>query len=216
MYAVEQAHAGFKGYSDTFEQNILYDPKILTNNLKNYDAIDGLFFKPYACCRWIHSAIDGLVHIIKSCEINSNSIDYIEVLTFDKTVNLGNQVNPLNEVQFSIPFCLAVTALVGTKALRPLDKSLIGQRSVIDLAKKVKIKNNPNMESMFPAKAPAIVRVKHTNGMEENLIDTAFGDLTNPMSRKIYRKKFNLFNKTSNKRKSFSNYKDGTKYSKNT
>ena len=168
MYAVELALAGFKGYPDTFEQDILYDPKVLTKNLGNYDAIQGLFFKPYACCRWIHSAIDALDKLIKSYEINPHEIELIEVLTFEKAVNLGNHLDPQNEAQaqFSIPFCLAVTALMGTKALRPLDESCIGQQSVIDMAKKVIIKNNSSMEKMFPAKAPAIVRVKHKNGFK--------------------------------------------------
>jgi len=61
---------------------------------------------------------------------------------------------------------------------------------------KVKIKNEPSMESMFPAKAPAIVRVKHTNGYEEKFIDAAFGDPTNPMSRKDLQEKFLVFSNT--------------------
>lgn len=197
MYAVELALAGFKGYPDTFEQDILYDPKVLTKNLGNYDAIQGLFFKPYACCRWIHSAIDALDNIIKSYEINPHEIELIEVLTFEKAVNLGNHLDPQNEAQaqFSIPFCLAVTALMGTKALRPLDESCIGQQSVIDMAKKVIIKNNSSMEKMFPAKAPAIVRVKHKNGFKEQLINAAFGDPTNPMSQKDLQEKFLVFSK---------------------
>jgi 2-methylcitrate dehydratase PrpD len=198
MYAVDLAQAGFEGYPDTFEQNILYDPKILDNNLDRYDAIDGLFFKPYACCRWIHSAIDALDYIITSLKISSHVIDHVEVLIFDKAVKLGNHVEPKNEseAQFSIPFCLAAVALGGTKALRPLNKSLIGQQAVINFAKKVKIKNEPSMESMFPAKAPAIVRVKHTNGYEEKFIDAAFGDPTNPMSRKDLQEKFLVFSNT--------------------
>jgi len=198
MYAVELAQAGFKGYPDTFEQDILYDPKALIKNFENYDAIQGLFFKPYACCRWIHSAIDALDNIIKSCEINAHDIEHIEVLTFEKAVNLGNHLNPQNEAeaQFSIPFCLAVTALVGTTALRPLDESYIGKHSVIDLAKRVEIKNDPSMESMFPTKAPAIVRVKHTGGFEEKLVDAAFGDPTNPMSQTDLQEKFLVFSRS--------------------
>ena len=46
------------------------------------------------------------------------------------------------------------------------------------------------MEKMFPAKAPAIVRVKHKNGFKEQLINAAFGDPTNPMSQKDLQEKF--------------------------
>ena len=97
--------------------------------MKTFPAIQGLFFKPYACCRWIHSAIDALDNIIKSCEINAHDIEHIEVLTFEKAVNLGNHLNPQNEAeaQFSIPFCLAVTALVGTTALRTMENIISKQ-----------------------------------------------------------------------------------------
>ena len=49
------------------------------------------------------------------------------------------------------------------------------------------------MEKMFPAKAPAIVRVKHKNGFKEQLINAAFGDPTNPMSQKDLQEKFLVF-----------------------
>jgi 2-methylcitrate dehydratase PrpD len=51
------------------------------------------------------------------------------------------------------------------------------------------------MEKMFPAKAPAIVRVKHKNGFKEQLINAAFGDPTNPMSQKDLQEKFLVFSK---------------------
>jgi 2-methylcitrate dehydratase PrpD len=63
------------------------------------------------------------------------------------------------------------------------------------LAKRVEIKNDPSMESMFPTKAPAIVRVKHTGGFEEKLVDAAFGDPTNPMSQTDLQEKFLVFSR---------------------
>ena len=69
MYASDLSVLGFKGYPDTLEQNILYDPNIIKESIKNFHAIDGLFFKPYACCRWIHSAIDGLINLMNTNQI---------------------------------------------------------------------------------------------------------------------------------------------------
>ena len=84
MFAVELAKSGFRGYPDTFEQGILYDPAMLVANLGDFAAISGLFFKPYACCRWIHSAIDALLLLIKERNLTPDQIDDVEVATFEK------------------------------------------------------------------------------------------------------------------------------------
>lgn len=197
MYACDLSVNGFKGYPDTFEQNILYDPQTIKANIYNFQAIDGLFFKPYACCRWIHSAIDGLLTLMCKHQIKAKNIRAVEVSTFDRAVNLGNHLVPTNEVeaQFSIPFCLAAVTLKGVQALTPLDKKLIGDPSITKFTKKVKIKKNLKMEEMFPAKAPAIVKVEHLDGVNEIIIDAAFGDPTNPMTRADLQDKFAVFSK---------------------
>lgn len=197
MYACDLSISGFKGYPDTFDQNILYDPQIIKANIHNFKAIDGLFFKPYACCRWIHSAIDALLTLMRANEIKAKDIRSIEVSTFNKAVDLGNHLIPANEVeaQFSIPFCLAAVALKGAQALTPLDSTLIGDPSIGKFTKKVKIKKNFTMEKMFPAKAPAIVKVEHLYGVNEIVIDAAFGDPTNPMTRADLQDKFTVFSK---------------------
>tara|TARA_Y100000739_G_scaffold221352_1_gene221741 strand:- start:798 stop:1892 length:1095 start_codon:yes stop_codon:yes gene_type:complete len=197
MYASDLSVLGFRGYPDTFEQNILYNPKVIKKSIKNFNAIHGLFFKPYACCRWIHSAIDGLLFIMNTNKLKSNDIKKIEVTTFNKAFDLGNHPNPKNEVeaQFSIPFCLAAVALEGLNSLTPLNNSLIGKSSISNFAKKVTIKKDSAMERMFPAKAPAIVKITHASGIDETLVDAAFGDPTNPMDRRDLQKKFKIFSK---------------------
>ena len=54
--------------------NIVYDPQIIKANIHNFKAIDGLFFKPYACCRWIHSAIDALLTLMHAHQIKAKDI----------------------------------------------------------------------------------------------------------------------------------------------
>ena len=106
LHAVELARSGFTGYPYTFDQGILYDPEVLCRGLGRFDAIDGLFFKPYACCRWIHAAIDGLSNIMEQNRLDAGRIVCVRVWTFDAAVGLGNQVAPESEAQaqFSIPF----------------------------------------------------------------------------------------------------------------
>jgi len=192
LFAVELARAGFRGYPDAFDQNILYDPERLVAGLGRFDAIAGLFFKPYACCRWIHSAIDALAGIMADTGLKPDAIDRVSVETFARAAGLGNHVVPADgaQAQFSIPFCLGVAAVAGTRALLPLDESLIGDARVEAFGHKVSVAVAPDMEALFPTLAPARVIVQAGGERIVRTVEAAFGDPGNPMSRADLQAKF--------------------------
>lgn len=194
LYATELARAGFTGYPDTFDQGILYDAETLCSDLDRFDAIKGLFFKPYACCRWIHSAIDGLHDLMKSNGLQAGDIIEVHVRTFRRAVDLGNHVAPVTEAQaqFSIPFCLGVVAVRGTQALTPLDRALLEDSTIRDFAKKVRVHFDEAIDAKFPLKAPASVEVVTSGGGFDTRVDAAFGDPTNPMTRVDLQNKFKV------------------------
>lgn len=192
LHAVELAKSGFRAYPDTFEQGLLYSPDRLVAKLDDFSAIDGLFFKPYACCRWMHSAIDGLKGIMGDKGLCADEIARVTVRTFDQAVGLGNRARPNSEAeaQFSIPFCLAVTACRGTGALLPLDLALMGDEEVLDFGKRVTILHDDGMQALFPRLAGAIVEVETARQTFESRVEAAFGDPTNRMSRADLSAKF--------------------------
>lgn len=194
LHATELARSGFTGYPDTFDQGILYDPDVLCRDLNRFDAIVGLFFKPYACCRWIHSAIDGLDDILRTNKLQPENLGKVRVRTFRRAVGLGNHVAPdtEEEAQFSIPFCLGVAAVHGTAALTPLDPALLGDQRVREFARKVEVVFDAGIDAMFPTKAPATVEVEAQGSAFSAHVDAAFGDPSNPMSRADLQAKFNV------------------------
>ena len=192
LYAVELARAGFTGYPLTFDQDVLYDPDVLCRDLDRFDAIDGLFFKPYACCRWIHSAIDGLLRIMADNGLEADGIDSVTVRTFDQAVGLGNHIAPENEpqAQFSIPFCLGAVAVRGASSLIPMDPALLEDKQVCDFARRVSVLPDTGMNEQFPVKAPAIVEIMAAGKALRTCVDAAFGDPSNPMRRGDLQEKF--------------------------
>lgn len=192
LYAVDLARNGFTGYPDTFDQDVLYDPDILCHDLERFDAIDGLFFKPYACCRWIHAAIDGLLKIIEENDVEPGSISSVAVCTFDRAVGLGNNVAPDSEAQaqFSIPFSLGAIAIHGRSALTPMNPRLLKDPAIREFANKVSVLPDASMNAEFPTKAPAVVKVEVAGAFFRSHVDAAFGDPTNPMSRHDLQNKF--------------------------
>ncbi|MCR9135693.1 MAG: MmgE/PrpD family protein [Alphaproteobacteria bacterium] len=192
LMSADLAAAGFLAYPDTFEQGELYDPNALIADLADFTAIDGLFFKPFACCRWIHAALDGLQEIMSTHSIAAHHLRAIEIATFRRAVELGNHVAPKTEMeaQFSIPFCLGAMAVGGAEALAPLDLSMLSDRGVRSVAEKTKVVFDDEMESAFPARAAAVTRVRYEGGYTEKRVDAPFGDPTNPMSRGDLQSKF--------------------------
>lgn len=192
MYAARLAMAGFTGYPRTFDLPELYRAGALCEAGDAYAMMAGLYFKPYACCRWIHAAIDGVTDLVRENGLACDAIEHITVRTFDRAVKLENAVAPatLVDAQFSIPFCIALACLHGREALLPMDARLFRDAAVIDLAGKVRPVFDPEMEALFPTLAPAAVTVRHAGVDYSRRVEAAFGDPTNPMSREDVRAKF--------------------------
>ena len=197
MTAVMLAEQGFRGYPHAFDQNVLYDPDRLVRNIDGGTALEGLFFKPYACCRWIHGAIDGALALIRENRLSPDEIDKIEICTFKRAVGLGNNPRPAtnSEAQFSVPFCVAAAAVRGPESLLPMDRALLTDREVLALAERISVEFDGDMEAKFPALAPARVRMVVGPSLFNTEVEHPFGDPGNPMSRADIQRKFNALTK---------------------
>ena len=186
------AREGFVGYPDAFDQGILYDPDRLIADIGAFESIKGLFFKPYACCRWMHAAIDGAVALVRELEIKPASIENIVVDTFQNAVGLSNRPNPKSdtEAQFSIPFCISLAILRGADSLLPIEARHLDDVSVVSLARRVQVKFDAELESLFPSLAGASVTIDHGGQSHSVRVNAPLGDPTNPMSREILLEKF--------------------------
>ena len=191
-YAARLAMAGFTGYPNTFDMPELYQPGVLAGELDAFGVVPGTYTKPYACCRWIHSAIDGVLSIVEANTLDHEGIERIEVRTFHRAVHLANETAPRSVVdaQFSIPFCVALACVGGREALLPLDMAALGNAGVLKLASRIKPVFDREMEDMFPVHAPAIVSLLHNGSTYTQRIDAAFGEPSNPMSRQDIFDKF--------------------------
>jgi len=59
--ALELAQKGFTGPTDILDHPAYYDRDRIVGGVGKRFAVEEVYFKPYACCRWIHSALDGLL-----------------------------------------------------------------------------------------------------------------------------------------------------------
>ncbi|MGQ9797115.1 hypothetical protein [Desulfosoma sp.] len=69
-------------------------------------AIERTYFKPYACCRWIHSALDALLALMDDHQLSGQSIARVDIHTFSRALKLNNDTAPptMESAQYSVPF----------------------------------------------------------------------------------------------------------------
>lgn len=192
LAAVDLATRGFTGPIDLLDDEARYARATLTRGLGERWAIEQVYFKPYSCCRWAHAAIDGLLALKDRHGIVAGSITSIKVETFSRALTLNNDVAPmtLESAQYSIPFCLALAATHGHSALLPLDEARLGDRDVEELASRVRLAIDPDLDSMFPNAVPARITVIAGGERFVETVTAPKGEPSNPMSTREFRAKF--------------------------
>jgi 2-methylcitrate dehydratase PrpD len=163
LMALDLSRTGFTGPIDLLDHASHYDfcspidltlvPRLILNT----------YFKRYACCRYIHPALDAYTAL---GDIEPAEIAGIEVATFGWALRLANKLTPDNlvDVQFSLPFCLAILILYGPRALSPISQSVLSDDHISALAEQIHLVVDPSIDNLFPAETLASVRVTLRSG----------------------------------------------------
>lgn len=154
-------------------------------------VIRDTYFKKYACCRWIHPALDIIFEILQSEKLDPETIESIDVLTFRRGLTLSNDPHPLTleSAHYSFPFCIALALCAGPEAFLPISASSLAREDVKRLADKVRLIENPPFNNDFPARTPGRVRIRTTSAQYDHEVSTAAGDPGLPFSEATMRAK---------------------------
>ncbi|THV12766.1 MmgE/PrpD family protein [Rhizobium rhizophilum] len=193
LQAAFLARAGFTGPVDLLDHGQFYDRDRILDGLGRRFEISDTYFKPYACCRYIHPALDAYLALRRDHDFTTGDIDRIEVGTFRFALRLANSCGPenLTALQYSLPYCLAVLVLHGEEALAPVTPCLLHQAELSALAAKVTLRDDPEAETRFPAQTCARVTIHLKSGMRlVSDMTGARGDPAWPMDREALVSKF--------------------------
>jgi 2-methylcitrate dehydratase PrpD len=192
LLALDLADQGLTGPTDILDHPSYYDRDKIVEGLGKGFAIEKVYFKPYSCCRWSHSALDALLQLMVEHGIGVGEIHKVDVHTFSRALRLNNAVAPesLEAAQYSVPFSLAVAALDGERALLPMQPQCLGRPELISFARKVELHVDPDLDRVFPGKAAARVVLQTGRGNYEKLVVDALGDPANPLDLPSLERKF--------------------------
>ncbi|MFZ0727037.1 MAG: MmgE/PrpD family protein, partial [Desulfobacterales bacterium] len=185
LTALELARQGLTGPADILDHPDYFNAKAITAGLGSGSVLTAVYFKPYACCRWLHAAIDAIVELGAGGTVDPGDILSVDVHTFERALRLNNHPDPdtLEGAQYSLPFCLAVAACGGAQALLPLSPVWLHRPEVTSLAARMRLHVDPVLENRFPAEAGARVSMETTAGHAEVTVRHALGDPDNPFGR---------------------------------
>jgi 2-methylcitrate dehydratase PrpD len=163
-----------------------WQPNEMVHELGERWEIARNYFKRHAACRYNHGALDALGEIMIKAggRIDANEIERIQVETYVWAAQLDHP-RPQNMLaaKFSIPFSIATTIVHGAATLDAFRDAARNNRSVIELAAKVKVDEDPALTAKLPGLRPARVRVVLKDGRcFDAMAQTNKGDTEDPYS----------------------------------
>jgi 2-methylcitrate dehydratase PrpD len=192
VLAASLAAEGFTGPIDILDEPSRFDPAVLRDGLGANWHINGTYFKPYSCCRWLHAPVDALLALMAEHGLKPDDIVRIDTDTFGRTLTLSNEIAPatFEGGQYSLPFCLGVAATGSASALLPLREESLTDAAAIAVAQRVRMAVRPEFDAMFPAAVPGSVRVTTASGVFERTVLNPKGEPVNPMTWEDIETKF--------------------------
>jgi len=182
--------AQYGGFFSTYasEQS---DPEAVLNGLGMKFRIMGSGFKPYACCRSIHGALDGLFDIMRTHHFTADRLEAVVVRgTEEMKLQVGRpSARNTLEAQMSLPYTLAVAVLAGRASLMEYDARWLTDPRVHGLMPKITMVAHPDpaTEEHTEIEITTTVGERFTSGTMY-----ATGHPRNPMSEADVEEKFAL------------------------
>ncbi len=199
---------GKEGIINTMAQEIPKEKILEFKKNLNKHYINEIYYKKYPFCRHLHSSIDSGIKIheyLLKNNIKTNTIKNITIKTY-KIAAEHNNYKPKNnqELKQSLPVALAITLKLGSPNINLIEKLLKNNllnysqeeyTEIYNLIKKIKIKEDKNLNDSFPKERPSNVEITFKHGENINFLTRMpLGEKENPLTTEEIIKKFKELN----------------------
>jgi len=206
VLAGELAAAGFRGPRTSLEGplGLLHAfsdkaiPETLTAGLGSSYAIETVAIKPYACCRYSHGLIDGMLELAAAHRVTPEQVRRVGLgvlsggaLLVAEPIEQKRSPRTLVEAQFSAPFAAAVALVHGAAGVDQFSRSAIDDPVVQALMARTDCFTSPDLDKDYPNRWPAEVRIELADGRTlQTRVEFASGEPENPIPRGALEGKF--------------------------
>ncbi len=165
----------------------------LTDGLGTHFKIDEVNFKGYPTCGQTHSMLDALGAIIAEHGVKDTDVVSVRARVYNRAVDVAGIREPdtLEQAKFSNPFCMAFLLRHGALTFTNFTEQALEDAAVRDLAARVELVVDEEMNAGFPAARPCEVSVRLTDGRTLRAANRfRRGDPENPMDTPAMEDKF--------------------------
>jgi 2-methylcitrate dehydratase PrpD len=165
--AREPGEVGPGTYSALFDSAVCTDLSVeqLVGGLGDRWELVNSYLKPYACARWIHPALDAVLTATSAHGIGGEDVESVEVETFAFAASLDAvDIDSDMHARFSLPYSVAALLTDGALDAGSFLPEQLARPPVADLARRVRVRENPRFSAALPAERPARVVVRTADG----------------------------------------------------
>jgi 2-methylcitrate dehydratase PrpD len=151
--------------------------------------------KPWPSLLASHPPIEAVLFLLKKHGIKAGDIAKITERTYNTVKSHFSNYDPKTTMaaRLSVPYCIAVAAATGDADLAAFTMPVIESREVRSMLEKVEIIADPELNSMYPQKFPAVVTIDTKDGKSyKHEVYYPKGDVKNPFTTEEFEGKFKL------------------------
>ncbi len=183
-----------RGYTDAPH------PELLTEGLGDSFAILTVSIKPYACCRYNHGIIDGVLDLrqrgIRAEEVRRMRLRLVSAAgpIVSEPIEYKRVPQTVVDAQFSAPYAAAVALIRGAAGLAEYTPQAVVDPAVRSLMARIECTRESSFDARYPKAWPWAVEVELTDGSRvEAHGEHALGDPERPVPREGLAQKFASF-----------------------
>ena len=133
---------------------------------RNYIMVQGLAWKRYACCAWVHAALRGARLLMKEHDFRAEDIAHIRVEAFHEAVRLGTELpTTTEEAQFNLAWPVAALLADGEVGPEQMLKDAFGDRRIRTLAEKIEAVETEELNGLYRLAARGDPRGKYASAV---------------------------------------------------
>ena len=197
IVAATLAANGFRGPATAVEGRLgtlhAYSDAPRPQRLSSSDgawAITDVSVKPYACCRYNHGLIDGVLELRSAHRLAPSDVERIRLgvvsggaVLVSEPIDKKRSPRSVVDAQFSAPFAAAVALAYGAAGLRQFTQANIDDPVVQGLMARTDCFTDASLDACYPERWPAIVELVLRDGrVLRTQVDDATGEPRNPIS----------------------------------
>ena len=147
--AVKEQLSGFTGNKNLLESDKY---RYLLDDLGVHYQVMDLYFKPYACCRWAHPAIDACLMLMRENHFSAEDVASVRIETFLNATQLSTIVPATaDEAQYNIAYPVAASLIHGDFGIAQVHETAIPDPAGVKMMEKLTFAEDPALTALFPA-----------------------------------------------------------------